>query len=158
VNDRNGNAMVADAAGRPVVALEGDRVVTADAAEGADTPLESGPDAAFVMHVSAQGQAGGGTTEAGAPAQVVAATRAVAATPMSADEFLAALGKRISQRALGASPFMDVDSVEVGTRAQVNHKDGVSTNARANEVTRPAADASQPQAPQRREIPLVEGE
>jgi len=158
VNDRNGNTMVADAAGRPVVALDGDRVVTADATESEDTTLESGPDAALVMHVSAPGQAGGGTTEDGAPAQVVAATRAVAATPMSADDFLAAVGKRISQRALGASPFMDVDSVEAGTRAQVNHKDGVSTNARANAVARPAAESTQPQAPQRIEIKPVEGE
>jgi hypothetical protein len=157
VNDRRGALTVADADGHPVVGLEGDRVMTGEVAE-ADVPLESADGASVVMHVAARGQAGGGTSEDGAEAQVVEANRAVAATPMAADDFLAALGKRISQRALGASPFFDVDSVEVGARAPLSHKDGVNANARANAVVQPAAESAQPQAPQRREIRPVEGE
>jgi hypothetical protein len=131
--------------------------MTGEAAE-ADMHLEGSEGADVVRHVAARGQAGGGASEDGAEAQVVDATRTVAATPMSADDFLAALGKRISQRALGASPFMDVESVELGAQAQISHKDGVSANARANAVAQPTTDSTQPQSPQRREIRPVEGE
>jgi hypothetical protein len=157
VNDREGALRVADAAGRPVIGLEGERVLTADAAE-ADVHLESAPDADFVMHVAAQGQAEGGISEDGQPAQLVEATRAVPAAPMSADDFLAAVGKRISQRALGASPFAEVESVEAGAAARISHRDGVSANARANAVAQPPATTSQPQLPQRIDIRPVEGE
>lgn len=155
VSDRNGGTVVADAAGRPVVAIEGDRVLTGEPAS-ADMHLEGEPNADVVMHVAARGEASGGTSEDGASAQVVEATRAQAASPMSAEAFLAAVGARISQRALGAAPFMAVDSVEPGTPAQFSNRDGVHANTRANAVSQPAADSAQPQLPHRIEIKPVE--
>jgi hypothetical protein len=156
MTDKASGAMtIADHAGHPVVGFEGNRVLTSGV--DADAHILGAPNADFVVHVAAPGQASAGKTNDGSASTMVEATVAKNAPPMAAEAFLSALQKRIDQRAAGASPFMQLESVELGVPAKFSHRDGVSPNARANAVVNAVQDSGQPQLPQRLAPPPAPG-
>jgi hypothetical protein len=155
VADKSGALTVADNAGHPVVGLDGDKVLTSGV--DADAHVLGAPNADFVMHVAAPGQASAGKTDDGSASSMVESTVAKNAPPMSADAFLAALQKRIDKRAASASPFVQLESVEQGVPAKFSRRDGVSSNTRANAVVNAVQESAQPQLPHRMEPPPAQG-
>jgi hypothetical protein len=151
----SGAMTIADNAGHLVVGLDGDKVLTSGV--DADAHVLGAPNADFVRHVAAPGQASGGKTDDGTASVMVEATVARNAPPMAAEAFLSALQKRIDGRAASASPFVQLESVEQGVPAKFSRRDGVSSNTRANAVVNAVQDTGQPQLPQRMAPPPAQG-